>query len=65
MKGKAFKLEYDNIIPNFDDLITQLESLKTEAMYMLPQDKIFQRDFHALAITIKYLKENKTNINLE
>lgn len=60
MKGKA--ITYDNIITNFDELIKQLESLKREAMIMMPQDLIFQKDFHALSITIKYLKEN---INLK
>lgn len=62
MKGKVIELKYDNIITNFDELIKQLESLKQEAMIMMPQDKIFQKDFHALAITIRYLKEN---INLK
>ena len=55
----VFKIEYDNIITNKDDLINQLESLKEEAIYMLKNpyhDEIFQKDLHALKIVIDLLK---------
>lgn len=53
-----FNIEYDNIIKNKDELISQLESLKEEAIYMLKNpnhDEIFQRDLHALRIVINML----------
>ena len=55
-------IEYDNIIKNKDDLISQLESLKDEAIYMLKNpnhDEVFQRDLHALRIVIKLINELK------
>lgn len=55
-------IEYDNIIKNKDDLISQLESLKEEAIYMLKNpyhDEVFQRDLHALRIVINFIKELK------
>lgn len=55
-------IEYDNIIKNKDDLISQLESLKDEAIYMLKNpnhDEVFQRDLHALRIIINFIKELK------
>lgn len=55
-------IKYDNIIKNKDDLISQLESLKEEAIYMLKNpnhDEIFQRDLHALRIVINFIKELK------
>ena len=55
-------IEYDNIIKNKDDLISQLESLKDEAIYMLKNpnhDEVFQRDLHALRIVINFIKELK------
>lgn len=55
-------IEYDNIIKNKDDLISQLESLKDEAIYMLKNpyhDEVFQRDLHALRIIINFIKEMK------
>ena len=55
-------IEYDNIIKNKDDLISQLESLKEEAIYMLKNpnhDEVFLRDLHALIIVINYIKEMK------
>ncbi len=56
----SYKIEYDNIIKNKDDLIKQLESLKEEAIYMLKNpyhDEIFQKDLHALKIVINMIKE--------
>ena len=55
-------IEYDNIIKNKDDLISQLESLKDEAIYMLKNpyhDEVFQRDLHALRIVINFIKDLK------
>lgn len=55
-------IEYDNIIKNKDDLISQLESLKDEAIYMLKNpyhDEVFLKDLHALRIIINYIKEIK------
>ena len=55
-------IEYDNIIKNKDDLISQLESLKDEAIYMLKNpyhDEVFQRDLHALRIIINFIKDLK------
>lgn len=57
-------LEFDNHIQNIDELIKQLESLKEEAIYMMRaphSDEVFKKDFHALKITIRYLKEMKAN----
>lgn len=54
------KIEFDNIIKNKDDLINQLESLKEEAIYMLKDpyhDEVFQKDLHALRITISILQD--------
>ena len=51
-------IEYDNIIKNKDELLSQLESLKEEAIYMLKNpnhDEVFQRDLHALRIVINML----------
>ena len=51
-------IEYDNIIKNKDELVSQLESLKEEAIYMLKNpnhDEVFQRDLHALRIVINML----------
>ena len=56
----SYKIEYDNIIKNKDDLIKQLESLKEEAIYMLKNPyhyEIFQKDLHALKIVINMIKE--------
>ena len=56
----SYKIEYDNIIKNKDDLIKQLKSLKEEAIYMLKNpyhDEIFQKDLHALKIVINMIKE--------
>ena len=58
------KIEYDNIIKNKDELLTQLESLKEEAIYMLKNpyhDEIFQKDLHALRIVINMIKEVLSN----
>ena len=55
-------IEYDNIINNKDDLISQLESLKEEDIYMLKNsnhDEVFQRDLHALRIVINMLRGSK------
>ena len=52
-------LEFDNYIHNIDELILQLESLKFEALQYMPQDEVFQKDFHSLRIVISYLKELK------
>lgn len=55
-------IEYDNIIQNKDDLISQLESLKEEAIDMLKNpyhDEVFQKDLHALRIVINMLGGNK------
>ena len=55
-------IEYDNIIQNKDDLISQLESLKEEVIYMLKNpnhDEVFQKDLHALRIVISMLGGNK------
>ena len=57
-----YKLIYDNIIKNKEELINQLESLKEEAIYMLKcpnHDEIFQKDLHALRIVISFLMEVK------
>ena len=57
-RNKKYKIEYDNIIKNKDELIAQLESLKEEALYMLKNpnhDEVFQRDLHALRIVINML----------
>ena len=63
IKGDIMKaIEYDNIIKNKDDLISQLESLKDEAIYMLKNpyhDEVFQRDLHALRIVINFIKDLK------
>lgn len=51
-------IEYDNIIKDKDELISQLESLKEEAIYMLKNpnhDEVFLRDLHALRIVINML----------
>lgn len=59
---KNLNLEYDNIIKNKEELISQLESLKEEAIYMLRNpnhDEIFQKDLHALRIVISFLMEDK------
>ena len=55
-------IEYDNIIQNKDELISQLESLKEEAIYMLKNpnhDEVFQKDLHALRIVISMLGGTK------
>ena len=49
--------QYDQLIPDGNALIEQLESLKENALDFIAQDVIFQKDFHALKITIDYLKE--------
>ena len=57
-RNKKYKIEYDNIIENKDELVAQLESLKEEAIYMLKNpnhDEVFQRDLHALRIVINML----------
>lgn len=54
-----FIIEYDNIIKDNVELLKQLESLKEEAIYMLKNpyhDEVFQKDLHALKITIDALK---------
>ena len=56
--NRKLNIEYDNIIRNKDDLISQLESLKEEAIYMLKNpnhDEVFQKDLHALRIVINML----------
>lgn len=63
---KKPQLNFDNHISNIDELIIQLQSLKEEAfinMRGVPNDykEIFTKDFHALAITVSYLKEVKLN----
>ena len=58
LNNRKLNIEYDNIIRNKDDLISQLESLKEEAIYMLKNpnhDEVFQRDLHALRIVINML----------
>lgn len=57
--NKKIEIEYDNHIKNIDELIEQLKSLKQEALIMLPEDLVFQRDYHALKIIIRYLEELK------
>ena len=55
-------LEFDNFIKDKEDLLSQLESLKAEAIYMMRNpnhDEIFQKDLHALRIVINYIKEVK------
>lgn len=57
-------LEYDNIIKDKEDLLSQLESLKEDAIAHLQCtvsgfEEVFQRDLHALKIVIHYLKELK------
>ena len=55
----SYKIDYDNIIKNKDDLIKQLESLKEEAIYMLKNpfhDEVFQKDLHALRIVLNLLR---------
>lgn len=57
-------LEFDNHISNIQELIKQLESLKDEALYMMKapyHDEVFIKDFHALKITINFLKEIEKN----
>lgn len=49
--------QYDQLIPDGKALIEQLESLKENALEFIAQDIIFQKDFHALKITIDYLEE--------
>lgn len=56
---KKPKLDFDNHIADLDELIKQLESLKAEAMEWMPQDEIFAKDYHALRIVVRYLKEIK------
>lgn len=58
-KTKYPTFEFDNYIRNIDDLLKQLDSLKDEALYMMPSDEVFQKDFHALRITINFIKELK------
>ena len=58
LNNRKLNIEYDNIIRDKDDLISQLESLKEEAIYMLKNpnhDEVFQRDLHALRIVINML----------
>ncbi len=57
-------LEFDNHIKDKDDLISQLESLKAEAMHSMMNAlddfrDVFVRDYHALRIVINYIKEVK------
>lgn len=57
-------LEYDNIIKDKEDLLSQLESLKQEAIYMMKSvvndcQNVFNRDFHALSIVIRFIEEMK------
>lgn len=50
----------DYLIKDTDELIEQLESLRTEASLQVKNrlcDPVFYKDFNALTITIKYLKE--------
>lgn len=49
--------EFDNHINNLEELIQQLESLKQDARSNMPQDEVFVKDYHALRITINYLRE--------
>lgn len=58
-KTKYPAFDFDNYIRNVDDLLKQLDSLKDEALYMMPSDEVFQKDFHALRITINFIKELK------
>ena len=63
---KTFRIEFDNHISNMQELIKQLESLKEEAIYMMKapyHDEVFIKDFHALKITINFLKEVEKNEN--
>lgn len=55
--SKDFILYADGTIESFEELLEQLESLKEEAKYMMPTDEIFRRDFHALKIAIRYIKD--------
>lgn len=58
LNNRKLNIEYDNIIRNKDDLISQLESLKKEAIYMIKNpnhDEVFQKDLHALRIVINML----------
>ena len=50
---------FDNHIKDYDELINQLESLKKDAMLNMKDlgGEIFQKDFHALKIAIKIIKE--------
>lgn len=54
---KDFTKYADGTIESFEELLEQLESLKDEAKIMMPQDEIFRRDFHALKIAIRYIKD--------
>ena len=58
-KTKFPAFEFDNYISDIDELLKQLDSLKDEALYMMPSDEVFQKDFHALKITIRFIEELK------
>ena len=45
-KTKYPAFEFDNHINNIDELLKQLDSLKDEAIYMMPSDEVFQKDYH-------------------
>lgn len=59
---KGIRVKFDGYITNFEELISQLESLKDEAIYMMRcpnADKVFQKDLHALRIVINIVKNIK------
>lgn len=57
-------LLFNNKIPNYDELIKQLKSLKEEAFIQMRSplhDDIFNKDFYALSIAINIIEEIKNN----
>lgn len=55
--GKKYQPEFDNHINDVEQLIQQLESLKQDALSNMTQDEVFVKDYHALRITINFLRE--------
>lgn len=59
---KQIKLEYDNHIKDIYDLINQLKSLQQDALAQIKcpcnlGEEVFVKDYYALGIVIRYLKE--------
>ena len=66
MKLIPLKFVYtgEDVVNNYDELMDQLNSLREEAVYMMPtaismKENIFKKDLIALRIIIQFLKDNK------